>query len=140
LFGDVDPVGNRRMLCVARRAGVHPAVDQALPVTRPPTLVNDDVTTFVASVDPVNVPAAAGTVMLADPLNDTPLIVRGLARVVAVEALPLKVAVMIPAAKLPDPSRETIALAMFSSVAVVAEFGIPLTKAPAPVTVTKTGV
>jgi hypothetical protein len=40
-----------------------------------PTLVSEDPVTPAASVEPVNVPAAAVTVMLADPLNETPLIV-----------------------------------------------------------------
>ncbi len=39
---------------------------------------------------------------------------------VAVEALPVKAAVTVPAAKLPEPSRATIALAVFTAVAVVA--------------------
>ena len=39
-------------------------------------------------------------------------------------AVPLKVAVIVPALKLPEASRATMALAVFALVAVVAEFGI----------------
>jgi hypothetical protein len=42
--------------------------------------------------------------------------------VVALEALPLNVAVIVPALKFPLASRATIALAVFAFVAVVAEF------------------
>jgi len=48
------------------------------------------------------------TVMLAEPLNDTPLIVLAVFRVVAVVAFPVSAAVIVPAAKLPDASRVTI--------------------------------
>ena len=41
-----------------------------------PTLVSEEVTTEELRVVPVRVPAAAFTVMLAEPSNDTPLIVR----------------------------------------------------------------
>ena len=41
---------------------------------------------------------------------------------VAVVALPLKFAVIVPAEKLPDASRETIAFAVLALAAVVAEF------------------
>ena len=50
------------------------------------------------------------------------------------EALPLSVAVMVPALKLPDASRATMADAVFALVAVVAELGIVVEAviAPAP--------
>ena len=53
-----------------------------------PTLVRLDAVTPEARVAPVSVPAAAVTVMSAEPLNATPLIFREVAKVVAVEALP----------------------------------------------------
>ncbi len=43
---------------------------------------------------------------------------------VAVEALPFRVAVIVPALKFPEPSRATIAFAVFALVAVVAELGM----------------
>jgi hypothetical protein len=55
-----------------------------------PTLVREDVTTDEFNVVPVNVPAAAVTVMSADPLNDTPLMFLAVCNVVAVEALPVR--------------------------------------------------
>ena len=50
------------------------------------------------------VESTALIVMFAEPLNETPLIVRAVSRVVAVEALPESVAVIVPAEKLPPPS------------------------------------
>jgi hypothetical protein len=44
------------------------------------------------------------------------------ANLVAVEALPDNAAVIVPAVKLPEESRATMALAVFEEVAVVAEF------------------
>ena len=52
---------------------------------------------------------------------------------VAVEAFPLNVAVIVPALKLPEASRATIALAVFALVAVVAELGILAEAVNAPV-------
>ena len=52
---------------------------------------------------------------------------------VAVEALPLSVAVIVPALKLPDASRATIAFAVFALVAVVSELGIVVEAVIAPV-------
>jgi hypothetical protein len=46
--------------------------------------------------------------------------------VVAVVALPLKAAVMVPAVKLPEASRATIAFAVFALVAVVLELGMEI--------------
>ncbi len=60
-------------------------------VVRPlsvPTLVSEDPVTLLASVEPVSVPAAAGTVIFAVPSKLTPLMVRAVARAVAVAALP----------------------------------------------------
>src|SRR5207244_6355333 len=51
------------------------------------------------------------------PLND----LEKLVAIVAVVAFPHKLAVMVPAEKLPDASRATMALAVFALVAVVAE-------------------
>ena len=48
-------------------------------------------------------------------------IVRPVARAVAVDAFPVSAAEIVPALKLPDASRATIADAVFASVAVVAE-------------------
>jgi hypothetical protein len=70
--------------------------------------------------------------MFADPLNDAPAMVRAVARVVAVEALPVSAAVIVPAVKFPLASRETIALAVFALVAVVAELGMLVRAAPDP--------
>ena len=52
--------------------------------------------------------------------------------VVAEEALPDRVAVIVPAEKLPDPSLVTIAFIVFADVAVVAELGIEFREAPEP--------
>jgi hypothetical protein len=63
------------------------------PIVRPvrvPTLVRDDAVTPEFRVFPVRVPAAAVTVMLAEPSNEVPLIVLAVARVVAVDALPVR--------------------------------------------------
>jgi hypothetical protein len=63
------------------------------PIVRPvrvPTLVRDDAVTPEFRVEPVRVLAAAVTVISAEPLNDVPLIVLAVARVVAVDALPVR--------------------------------------------------
>lgn len=52
---------------------------------------------------------------------------------VAVEALPDRLAVMVPALKLPEASRATIAEAVFALVAVVAELGMLVDAVIAPV-------
>jgi hypothetical protein len=54
-----------------------------------PTLVREDAVTPELRLDPVSVPAAAVTVIAAEPSKLVPLIARGVARVVAVEALPV---------------------------------------------------
>ena len=61
-----------------------------------PTEVRLDAVTPAASVFPVSVPAAAVTVISAVPSNATPLIFRAVASLVAVEALPVNVAVSVP--------------------------------------------
>ena len=52
---------------------------------------------------------------------------------VAVEALPDRLAVMVPALKFPEASRATMAEAVFALVAVVAEFGMVVEAVMAPV-------
>ena len=52
---------------------------------------------------------------------------------VAVDALPDKEAVIVPALKLPEASRATMALAVFALVAVVAELGMEVEAVIAPV-------
>ena len=54
-----------------------------------PTLVRLELVTVGFNAFPVSVPAAAATVMSALPLNATPLIFLGVAKVVAVAALPV---------------------------------------------------
>jgi hypothetical protein len=73
----------------------------AFPVTEPeiglvtvklvsvPTDVRDELRMFAANVVPVRVPAVAVTVISAEPLNDTPLMLRAVASVVAVAAFPV---------------------------------------------------
>ena len=60
----------------------------------------------------------AVTVILVEPLKETPLIVLAVCNVVAVEALPVKAAVIVPALKFPEASLATIVDTVF----VVAEF------------------
>jgi hypothetical protein len=67
-----------------------------VPVPIVPTDVNDEFKTPEFRVDPVNVPAAAGTVISAVPLKLTPLINRAFCNAVAVDALPIKEAVIVP--------------------------------------------
>jgi hypothetical protein len=74
--------------------------------------------TLAADCPPTVLTIVALCVPVTSPLNDPVKLVA----VVAVVALPDKVAVMVPAEKLPDESRATIALAVFALVAVVAEF------------------
>jgi hypothetical protein len=54
-----------------------------------PTEVRDEASTLAAKVPPVNVPAAAVTVISAVPLKETPLIFRAVCKAVAVPALPV---------------------------------------------------
>src|SRR4029434_977283 len=74
--------------------------------------------TLAAVCPPTKLTTVAPCVPVTSPIND-PL---KLVAVVAVVALPLKFAVIVPAAKLPDPSRKTMVFAVFALVAVVAEF------------------
>jgi hypothetical protein len=74
---------------------------------RVPTLVRDELTTVELRVVPVRVPAAAVIVIAAEPSKLTPLMARGVAKVVAVVALPDNAAVIVPALKLPEASRCT---------------------------------
>ena len=75
----------------------------------------------------------AVTVILAEPLKLTPLIVLAVCSVVAVAALPvvdegvvalpLRAAVIVPAEKLPEASRNTIVEAVFALVAFEVMYG-----------------
>ena len=77
----------------------------------------------------------AVTVILAEPLNETPLIVRAVCSVVAVAALPvvdeevvalpLRAAVIVPAEKLPEASRNTIVEPVFALVAFEVTVKVP---------------
>jgi hypothetical protein len=58
--------------------------------------------------------------MFAPPLKLTPPMVLAVWSVDAVDALPVSVAVIVPALKLPEPSRFTIALAVLAFVAALA--------------------
>ena len=62
-----------------------------------------------------------GKFIFAEPLKETPPIVLAVASVVAVEALPVKAAVIVQAVKLPLPSRATMAEGVLALAAVVAE-------------------
>lgn len=90
-----------------------------------PTDVRLDATTVAFSPVPVSVPAAAVTVIFADPLNDVPLIVRAVCNVVAVDAFPVNapenvVAEMMRPAKSPLRSRATTFDAVFAESASTA--------------------
>jgi hypothetical protein len=65
------------------------------------------------------------------PKDSVPLLT--FAAVVAVLALPFNAAVMVPAEKLPEPSRATMADAVFALVAVVAALGMLVDAVNAPV-------
>jgi len=74
-----------------------------VPNVPPAALVKLELTTLPAKVVPVKVPAAAGTVMFAEPSKLTPLIVLGVASVVAVPALPVTLpAIGLVTVKLPS--------------------------------------
>ena len=133
-----------RAVCNAVAVAALPVVLPLEPVTLPtiaavtvsvanvPTLVRLDAVTPLASVAPVNVPAAAVTVTLAVPSKLVPLIVRAVANAVAVLALPVSAAVTVPALKLPDASRATTLLAVLASVASTANVmaALPLNGLP----------
>src|SRR5262249_24489900 len=74
--------------------------------------------TLAAVCPPTEETTVAFCVPVTSPVNDPEKLVA----VVAVVALPESAAVIVPAEKLPDASRETIASAVFVLVAVVAEF------------------
>ena len=65
------------------------AVPVAVRLVKVPTDVNEEPTTVLFKLVPVNVPAAAVTIILAEPLKLTPLISLAVANVVAVAALPV---------------------------------------------------
>lgn len=65
------------------------SVPTTVPLTKFPTDVREEPVTPLARVVPVSVPAAAATVILLLPSKETPLMVLGVARVVAVLALPV---------------------------------------------------
>jgi hypothetical protein len=71
------------------------------------------------------VPKRFGTSIFAEPLKDTPLIFLAVCKVVAVEALPLKDAVIVPAEKLPEASLATIVETVFALVALEVIVGFP---------------
>ena len=73
----------------------------------------------------------AVTVIFAEPLNETPLIVRAVCKVVAVVALPDRAAVIVPAEKLPEASRATTLDAVFAEVA--STFNVTVPEVPPPV-------
>ena len=74
--------------------------------------------TFAADCPPTKLTTVAPCVPVTSPSNEPEKLVA----VVAVVALPLKLAVIVEAEKFPDASRATIALTVFALVAVVAEF------------------
>ena len=86
-----------------------------------PTEVKDELTTVEFKEVPDKVPAAAVTVISVEPSNATPLMFFVAANLVAVDALPVKAAVIVPALKFPVASRATIVFAVLLFVAVVAE-------------------
>ena len=88
---------------------------------------------IVAEPDTFAVPSNDALVQLMSPVAEMVLPVANCVADEAVEALPERLAVMVPALKLPDASRATIALAVFVLVAVVAELGIVVEAVMAPV-------
>lgn len=69
---------------------IAPKSPDQVPAVIMPTLVNEEAVTPAAKVPPVSVPAAAVTVMSAEPSNATPFMLRAVASFVAVAALPVK--------------------------------------------------
>src|SRR5579863_10017000 len=74
--------------------------------------------TFAAVCPPTKLTTVALCVPVTSPASEP----EKLPALVAVAALPFKLAVMVPAEKLPDASRNTIVLGLLLLVAVVAEF------------------
>ena len=115
--------------------------------TEVPFIVIDELTNLLLAIEPANIslvttpdPIAVVKETLPEPLNDTAVAVTFpvnenvlvFCNVVAVEALPFNVAVIVPAEKLPEASLATIAFIVFADVAVVAELGIEFREAPEP--------
>ena len=104
-----------------------------------PTLVRDDVTTEELSVVPVKVPAAAVTVISAEPSKATPLMFLVAANLVAVDALPVNAPTKVVEVTDESPAR-VVALAprLISVVPTVtlellsAELGMLVRAAPEP--------
>lgn len=88
---------------------------------------------IVADPETLAVPSNDALVQLMSPVALMVRPVVSCAAEEAVEALPDKVAVMVPALKLPDASLATMALAVFALVAVVAELGMVVDAVIAPV-------
>ena len=90
-------------------------------VIAPVLLLTLSTPVFATAVPVTLIPEpAVTTVIAALPSKLTPWIFRAVARVVAVLALPVSAAVMVPAEKLPLPSRATMADAVLVLAAVVA--------------------
>jgi hypothetical protein len=104
--------------CDASRATTFPAVEVVVASTAHVVAAEPSKFEPVRYVPRVRVLFVfAVTTIFAEPLNDTPLIVRAVCKVVAVEALPVNVAVIVFAAKLPETSLATTLLAVAASVA-----------------------
>ena len=85
---------------------------ESVPLVTVPKLVNDDAVTPELSVEPVRVPAAAVTVIAAEPSKLTPLIARAVAKTVAApavspEAVPVMFVPVIDDGVPPAPSNST---------------------------------
>jgi len=91
-----------------------------------PTEVSEELTTVELSVVPVRVPAAAVTVMAADPSKFTPLMARAVASVVAVEALPVSAPTKVVEVTEVKPAIVVVVLPRLISV-------LPRVNEPAPV-------
>ena len=94
-----------------------------------PTLVSEEATTVDLRVVFVRVLASAVTVMFAVPSKLVPLIVRAVASAVAVEALPVRLAVICPEARVPAivvlPLLRTMRLSALSAVLRTAKLVAP---------------
>ena len=96
---------------------------------RVPRDVREDAVTPDARVSPVSVPAAAVTVMSALPLKLVPLMFRAVCNVVAVEALPVRVAVRAPVTPSVPPTlafpetTSALVLAVVADIYVVLAYG-----------------
>lgn len=118
--GDVVPIPTRLLVASTNKVLVSTVtLPDTVSELKVPTEVKLDAVTPEANVAPVNVPAAAVTVMSAEPLNDVPLMLRAVCNVVAVVALPDKAAVTVPAEKLPEASRATMVDPVLALVALL---------------------